>query len=831
MLAGLFVFATAVGLSATEADASQSLGPESQRARSVADPWRDGWRVAGYSSLDFDVSVRLGNGNILTCGYYNPDFRCELFDPTTETFSRAASMNRGRYNSEMVRLDDGRVLAFLGYTDHISVLTSEVYDPVANSWTVLAGQLSGWVGKPAPYAMLADGRILLTGPEDSVQVFDPTTNLWSNVAKLPRKIFRHAVVGLDDGKAMVCGGTIEGSVNTTDACTVWDPSADAWTSSAPMPSARSEFVMTQLNDGNVLAIYGFKKTDRGWAFVNQPHVYDPTADRWSVVQSATTVARLAPARAWVDTNRLMFVGGLDGHLTSLSNCEIFDNAARTVTPCAPLGKGRSGGSLFQLRDGVMLAMGGDVSVAVLGKAAPATAASTCVLTGKCVEHALAVNLQEEGFPAKAVSTQTGFVSAVKVEITLVHYFLKDVIVELVSPQKTVVMLVNRTGGKDHMLVHTELCDSANSSLARGQAPFTGTFRPVAALSSLRGLEAAGTWTVRMRKGSREVGDLIKVQLTLCTTPTDPSGCLLSGSCVAKAAGGLPLLVKPQKNNDVTLPIFQLGAVKSMTVEITIRLSGKHNVVIRLISPQGVSVVLFDHRLSGVGLIGTRFCDSSIRALSNSAEPYTGTFKPLSPMSRFKGVAALGAWTIRVMDTSTGGSAKITGATLTVCSNKPGFVNYTTFNNRDYRGFDLSSIGNTRNVEDCQLACARRTDCNAFAFAAAQSRCFLKNVRATAPLSVSNGRVAGYKCLNGTCPARCKVQPNSDYRGFDIDVMSNVPNVDACCRACSEHRGPARCNAFSYNRASKRCYKKRLVGTVKPTYHAQAVTGRVCNNDC
>jgi subtilisin-like proprotein convertase family protein len=89
-----------------------------------------------------------------------------------------------------------------------------------------------------------------------------------------------------------------------------------------------------------------------------------------------------------------------------------------------------------------------------------------------------------------------------------------------------------------------------------------------------------------------------------------------------------------------------------------------DLVVTLTSPSGTTVVLMN-RPGGTGNSGNNFCKTvlsdsgatSIQDVTSSQNPFTGTFKPASPLAAFKGENANGTWVLKVSDlvaTDTGG---------------------------------------------------------------------------------------------------------------------------------------------------------------------------------
>jgi subtilisin-like proprotein convertase family protein len=86
-------------------------------------------------------------------------------------------------------------------------------------------------------------------------------------------------------------------------------------------------------------------------------------------------------------------------------------------------------------------------------------------------------------------------------VGLAHTWVGDLALKLKSPSGTTVTLLDTAGGpfnSGNNFCQTLLDDSAASSIqdvAVAQAPFTGTFRPLGALSTFVGESSTGTWTL------------------------------------------------------------------------------------------------------------------------------------------------------------------------------------------------------------------------------------------------------------------------------------------------------------------------------------------------
>ena len=100
------------------------------------------------SSVFCDAGATLPDGRLLIAGGYGGlstgnigIVDTNIFDPATNTWTRAANMNQPRWYPSMTELADGRYVVISGNTTDAShwAETPEIYDPATNKWTLLTG--------------------------------------------------------------------------------------------------------------------------------------------------------------------------------------------------------------------------------------------------------------------------------------------------------------------------------------------------------------------------------------------------------------------------------------------------------------------------------------------------------------------------------------------------------------------------------------------------------------------------------------------------------------------------------------------------------------------
>jgi len=277
------------------------------------DPATNQWTQA--ASLDAarggHGAVLLRDGRVLVHGGLNPanapQSSSRIYDPAQNTWTNGPSSTLSHYYHSLTALRDGRVLAVggvsLGALDH-----AELFDPVAGTWTPTATRA---VIRRNHIAMrLRDGRVLVAGGrnasntavENSAELFDPNTGVWSAAAAPTAPREYGAAVLLQDGRVMVlCGynGTELTSVE------IYDPDGNAWTATTPMPHARDQCGAIVLPDGRVLVSGG---SVGGGQSLDSAHLFDPRTGIWKPANSFP-LKRRNHGVVLLPDQRVLLVGG------------------------------------------------------------------------------------------------------------------------------------------------------------------------------------------------------------------------------------------------------------------------------------------------------------------------------------------------------------------------------------------------------------------------------------------------------------------------------------------------------------------------------------------
>lgn len=169
---------------------------------------------------------------------------------------------------DLVALHDGRTLAIgLHHRDSDPAPATFVYDAARDTWTETEGLArfgATFVALPdgTVLAIGGAGGGELWGDTraaiEDVARFDPATGRWRPVAPMisPRHGLQAAV--LTDGRVLVAGGTTEGASGeqVLRSTELYDPAIDTWTSTGTMRDARHGGRLVALDDGSALILGG-----------------------------------------------------------------------------------------------------------------------------------------------------------------------------------------------------------------------------------------------------------------------------------------------------------------------------------------------------------------------------------------------------------------------------------------------------------------------------------------------------------------------------------------------------------------------------------------------
>jgi N-acetylneuraminic acid mutarotase len=163
--------------------------------------------------------------------------RAFVYNSAADSWTEVAPMRFEHGNTAAVGVIDNRIYVAGGTGSGMIGNELEVYDPVANTWTVLASMA---VPRNHCAGGAINGRFYVAGGRgsdsaaDALEVYDPVTNSWERLASMPTG--RSGVAaGVVDGELYVFGGEMPRLFGEVE---VYDPVQNRWRQLAPMPTPR-----------------------------------------------------------------------------------------------------------------------------------------------------------------------------------------------------------------------------------------------------------------------------------------------------------------------------------------------------------------------------------------------------------------------------------------------------------------------------------------------------------------------------------------------------------------------------------------------------------------
>lgn len=286
---------------------TQVFNPSTQ----ASTPANNGFGLDLFCSAHVDLAdgrVLVAGGDGTATGGEVGSPAATIFDPATNKWTRVADMHMDRWYPTATELGDGRVLLISGEINATTWAdTPEIYDPTANTWTLLSNVDTSQVHEPEyPLSyLLPSGKVFTIVPSVGESfTLDPIAQTWTQTGGAT--LFNGSAAMYLPGKILYTGGGTPLNSSTTPATTNAEiidltSGTPAWQSVASMNYARYTQTLTVLPDGNVLAVGGsnvMDDTSDSYA-VLPAEEWNPTANTW------TTLASMSVPRMYHSTALLM----------------------------------------------------------------------------------------------------------------------------------------------------------------------------------------------------------------------------------------------------------------------------------------------------------------------------------------------------------------------------------------------------------------------------------------------------------------------------------------------------------------------------------------------
>ena len=227
------------------------------------DPSSDSWTAAGAlaNGRSGHTATLLASGKILVTGgtnsnggYGPPIASAELYDPVSNTWSAAASLNTARFEHTATLLPSGKVLVAGGQGNSGTLASTELYDPVANSWTAapnltIARSYHTATALPSGKVLLAAGTSNGSSSAEisNPDLYDPTTNTIAVASSLITPRYGPTATLLNTGNVLLVAG--EGDSGELASAELFEPDSSTYVVTAVAGANGSITPPTQIVDG------------------------------------------------------------------------------------------------------------------------------------------------------------------------------------------------------------------------------------------------------------------------------------------------------------------------------------------------------------------------------------------------------------------------------------------------------------------------------------------------------------------------------------------------------------------------------------------------------
>ncbi|MFN0098650.1 MAG: Kelch repeat-containing protein [Gemmatimonadaceae bacterium] len=261
------------------------------------------------------AAVLLPTGSVLlTGGWTGPAVTAsaELYDPSTNTFSVAGTMNSPRSAHTATLLPTGKVLIAGGFDGSRRLESSELYDPRTGTFTP-----TGSMAEPrSEYAavLFLDGRVLVTGGNRSsghvlasAEIYDPIIGMFRRIGNMTMIRHKHAATALRDGKVLIIGGSdARDGRGRYASAEVFDPTTGTFVAVNAMNAERFKLphAVVLLRTGEVLVAGGAERAE----------VYDPATNRFRISAGSVGADLSFSTATLLRDGRVLISGGYDSRI-------------------------------------------------------------------------------------------------------------------------------------------------------------------------------------------------------------------------------------------------------------------------------------------------------------------------------------------------------------------------------------------------------------------------------------------------------------------------------------------------------------------------------------
>ena len=162
-------------------------------------------------------------------------------------------MHIPRQRHSIITLPDKRILVTGGDSGQDALASAEIYDPDSNIWLFTTDMLYQR-SFPVLVKIPEDKIMVFGGAGGTSEIFDTTSETWTETGLMSTRITRSAVTTLSDGRVISAGGF--GPKGSLASVEIYDPTSKSWTLIEPLTDKKVGPTGTRLLNGAVLVLGG-----------------------------------------------------------------------------------------------------------------------------------------------------------------------------------------------------------------------------------------------------------------------------------------------------------------------------------------------------------------------------------------------------------------------------------------------------------------------------------------------------------------------------------------------------------------------------------------------